>query len=390
MNIRYVFKPEFNLIAKTVYGLEEVLAEELKQIGAEDISINNRAVIFKGDQGLMYKANLLLRSALKILKQIREFTVTDEKSLYKGVKEINWSDYLDLENTLAVDSTINSRYFNHASYVSLKTKDAIVDQFREKCGARPSVNVTSPSIRINVHISGDKCILSLDSSSISLHKRGYGMDRDKAPINEVLAAGLVLLSGWDKKSNFIDPMCGSGTILIEAAMFAYNIAPGINKKDFGFMRWRDFNPSLWNSIRKNALKDTADFKYKIVGSDISERAISIAKENIKCAGLDGKISVSKKPFEESFPPHGGGILIMNPPYGERMKKEDIVSFYKMIGDRLKQYYTGYNAWILSSNRSALKHIGLRPSGKITLYNGPLECRFQKYSLYEGLLQFATV
>lgn len=382
MSIIDTTKQEFELIAKTVYGLEEVLAEELKQIGAKDIEICNRAVVFKGNQYLMYSANPLLRTALKILKPISKFKVNSGEELYKKVQEIDWTNFLDIKGTLAVESTVKSSYFNHSNYVSLKVKDAIVDQFRDKFGARPSVDVINPSLGINVHISEDKCTISLDSSGISLHKRGYRLLKDKAPVNEVLAAGLVLLSGWDRKSNFIDPMCGSGTILIEAAMFAYNMAPGINRR-FGFMNWEDFDQRLWDSIYKKALSNTMDFKYKIIGSDISAMAVNIAKENIKCAKLEGRIVLSVKSYEELVPPKAKGVLIMNPPYGERMEKEDIDSFYKMIGDILKQRYAGYEAWVLSANRDALKNIRLRTSKKIILFNGPLECRFQNYSLYKG-------
>lgn len=373
----------YELIAKTVYGLEEILAEEIKGIGADSIEIHNRAVIFHGNKGLMYKANLLLRTALKILKPIHKFAVFNEKDLYNRVQEIDWSNYLSVENTFAIDSTINSPFFNHSNYVSLKVKDAIADQFRKKSGTRPSVDVMNPFLNINVHIFNDKCTLSLDSSGISLHKRGHRLDKVKAPLNEVLASGIVLLSGWKRDCDFIDPMCGSGTILIEAAMFAYNIAPGIHRRDFGFKHWKDFDSKLWENIYKNAMGNVIDFRHKIIGSDISASSIEIAKKNIASAKLEDKITLFVKPFQELIPPPDGGVLIMNPPYGERMEEEDIGSFYKMIGDILKQRYAGFNAWVLSSNKEALKHIRLQPSKKITLYNGPLECKFQGYGLYKG-------
>jgi putative N6-adenine-specific DNA methylase len=375
---------KFDLVAKTHFGLEEVLAEELKQLGAQDVEVLTRAVAFAGDKELMYKANLYLRTALRILVPVHKFKAHNEETLYKGVQQVDWSKFMDVDDTLAIDSAVSSDFFNHSQYVALKAKDAIVDQFRSKTGKRPSIELNRPSVRLNIHIFKDECTLSLDSSGESLHKRGYRQDTNIAPLNEVLAAGLVLLSGWDGQSNFIDPMCGSGTILIEAAMHALRMPPGIHRISFGFMEWKDYDKALWEKIVREAREQIIqDYPYKIVGSDLSRKTADIAKVNIEYAGLDEDIRISVAPFEEKAPPAGGGVMICNPPYGERLQKSDIDAFYKMIGDQLKKEYAGYDAWILSSNMGALKHVGLRPSRKITLYNGPLECRFLKYSMYEG-------
>ncbi len=373
----------FTMTAKTHFGLENVLAEELKNLGANNIKALNRAVSFTGNTELMYKANLHCRTALRILKPIYKFTARNENVLYDGIQSIDWNKLMSFKNTLAVDSAVNSRFFNHSQYVALKTKDAIVDQFRDKFSIRPSVELDDPTIRINVHISEDECTVSLDSSGSSLHKRGYRLEKNEAPLNEALAAGLVLLSSWDKKSNFVDPMCGSGTILIEAALFAYNIAPGSIRKSFGFQKWRDFQPELWDKLCQEATDQITPFEHKLVGSDISSESIGYAKNNARLAKLEGKVTLLRKSFEEQTPPEGGGVLIMNPPYGERLKEEDIDGFYKMIGDRFKAAYAGYDAWLISSNKDALKKLGLHPYKKITLHNGPLECKFQKFPMYAG-------
>lgn len=370
------------MVAKTFYGLEEVLARELKELGAENIELQNRAISFTGDQALLYRSNLCLRSALRILKPLQKFTSRNEWDLYNGAQKIDWSRYCDADSTIAVSAVVNSPHFTHSQYVSQKIKDAVVDQFRTLCGRRPSVDVLNPTLRLHVYISDETCTLSLDSSGDSLHKRGYRLEGRDAPLNEALAAGLILLTGWHGQSNFIDPMCGSGTLVIEAAMIAYNIPPGLNR-DFGFMRWKDFDGQLWERVRQNASEKIADFKHQIIGSDISREAIALARKTLERAHLSGKINLAVTPFETQRPPSSGGVLVMNPPYGERMKKADIVEFYKMIGDHLKQHYTGYDAWILSANREAIKHLGLRPSKTVTVFNGGLECKFQKFTLYKG-------
>ncbi len=374
----------FKLVAKTHFGLENVLAEEIKGLGAENIQILNRAVSFTGNNELMYKANLHCRTALRILKPLYKFKAKSENAIYKGIKQFDWGTLFTYKDTLAIDSAVSSKSFTNSKYIALKSKDAIVDQFREKSGIRPSVELDNPTVRINVHITEDDCTVSLDSSGSSLHKRGYRGEINAAPLNEALAAGLVLLSGWDRNCNFIDPMCGSGTILIEAALYAYNIAPGLIRKNFGFMNWKDFDKELWDKLFKEAEEQITPFKHTLMGSDISSEFIGYAKGNARLAKLEGKVTLMRKAFEDMEPPKGGGVMITNPPYGERLKQEDIEDFYKNIGDRLKKAYSGYDAWLLSSNKEALKKLGLHPYKKIAIKNGPLDCKFQKFPMYSGL------
>jgi putative N6-adenine-specific DNA methylase len=377
-------KPDnFQMIAKTISGLEKVLADELSALGAVDVQTLNRAVGFKGDTGFMYKANLWCRTALRILKPIKSFSVNSNEDLYNGIFSIEWEEFIDTDQTLAVDAVVNDSFFNHSQFVAQKTKDAVVDRFREKFGKRPSVNIEHPDLLINIHIYKETCSVSLDSSGDSLHKRGYRKRAVEAPLSEVLAAGLILLSGWDKQSNFVDPMCGSGTILIEAALIANNIPPGYYKKDFGFQHWKEYDDSLWKTISHAALSRQTEFDFEIVGSDISSYSIDTAEENIKFARLHKDISLKVEAFENSSGPEGGGILITNPPYGERLKENDIIEFYKNIGHTLKKNYKGYDAWIISSDVTALKSIGLHATRNISIFNGPLECKFCRFSIYEG-------
>lgn len=378
-----VIDTNFKMVAKTLFGLEEVLSEELTKLGAREIEIHSRAVSFKGDKGFMYKANLCCRTALRILKPIRQFFVPNEQVLYDQVKKIDWEEFMNVEDTLAVDCSLNSEIYNHTLYVAQKVKDAIVDRFREKYNKRPSVDKDRPTLRVNVHIHKDSCTISLDSSGEALYKRGYRDNINKAPINEVLAAGLVLLTGWDKKSVFIDPMCGSATISIEAALIANNIPPGYFRKEFGFELWEDFDKTLWNTIYDAAVEKINNNNCQIMGSDMSRNIIKKAKENVKNAKVEDVVSLSTSTFEELDPPSSRGVVVMNPPYGERMDKDNMDELYKSIGDTLKKKYSGYDAWIISSNMDALKHVGLRPSRKITLYNGQLECKFMKYQMYQG-------
>lgn len=371
------------MVAKTFKGLEDVLADELNQLGALNVTKVFRAVEFEGNKELMYRANFHLRTALRILKPIAEFDAKNEDELYQEIQKINWEEYFGVKNTFAVDSVVHSRLFSHSKYVALKVKDAIVDQFRDKHGKRPYVEVDDPDLRISIHISEHKCSVLLDSSGESLHKRGYRIKTNKAPLNEVLAAGMILLSGWDKQSDFIDPMCGSGTLLIEAAMIAYNIPPGIYRNKFGFETWLDFDADLFEEIYEEE-QEEKEFEGRIMGSDVSEIAIRIAKENIDNASLSKKISVLVKAIENYKPKDDRkGVVVTNPPYGERIKKNEINSFYKVLGDRFKQVYQGYDIWLLSSNFDAIKNIGLHPSKKMTLFNGALECKFLEYSIYKG-------
>jgi len=369
------------MVAKTFAGLEQVLADELKALGAESISVERRAVSFWGDQELLYKANFCLRTALKILKPVAEFDVTKREQLYNLAKKVQWTDFLALGKTFAIDSTVQSDIFVNSMYASLKVKDAIADHFRDATGKRPSVNTVDPDIRINVYLMGNHCILSLDSSGESLHKRGYRVGQGDAPLNEVLAAGMILLSGWHGEKNFLDPMCGSGTLLIEAAMIAKGIPPGIYRKSFGFERWPDFNEKLFAEIYNREYE--TEFDGMIVGSDISVKDISIAKANIKNAGLSKKIEVQVKDIRTLEPPFANGIIITNPPYGERIKPQSISELYTSIGNTLKNKFTGFEAWIISGSVDGLKSIGLKPSKKIDLFNGAIACSYRCYNLFEG-------
>jgi len=374
------------LTAKTFQGLENVLAKELELLGAEDITILKRAVSFSGNKELLYKSNLHLRTALRILHPIYTFIATNENDLYKKVSEFDWSAYLKLSQTFAIDSVVFSDYFTHSKYVALKCKDAIVDQFRDKTGKRPSIETKTPDVQFNVHVYKDEFTISIDSSGDSLHKRGYRNSQHDAPLNEVLAAGMLLLTGWEKSIPLIDPMCGSGTILMEATMIACNMPPQINRKTYGFMNWNDYEPELWNKVYEDAKSNIDKSEINITGGDISRRSIDISKESLIKFGFHRDVRINKISFMDFLPKSSTGMLIMNPPYGERQKEDDIFSLYKNIGSHLKQNFAGFDAWILSSNKDALKFIGLHPSKKLTLFNGALECKFQKFSLYQGSLK----
>lgn len=371
------------LIAKTLAGLEEVLASELKALNAQKIQVLKRAVSFEGDKALMYRANLELRTALRILMPVKTCFVSNEGQLYNAVQQIDWSQYMGIKDTLAIDATTNSEFFTHSKYVALKSKDAIVDRFRREKGRRPSVDVYNPTLRINIHIFKKECTISLDASGESLHKRGYRVDSVDAPINEVLAAGLIQLSGWKKDRCFIDPMCGSGTILIEAATWACNRPPQLNRTRFGFKKWKDYDQELWEKVQEEAKAKIKPFGYGLYGFDKDFKSRRTAQHNAAAAGLEEIVSIERKPFEKLEAPETEGVIIMNPPYDERLVKDDIEAFYTMIGDRLKQAFSGYDAWVISSNMDALKSIGLRASKKIALFNGALECKFQHYELYSG-------
>lgn len=370
-------------IAKTFAGLEEILAQELRDLQIDEIEILNRAVSFRGDLKDLYTANYWCRTAIRILKPIADFPAADELALYKGIRSIDWSQYLGLDDTFAIDSTLSNSKMNHSQYAALKTKDAIADQFVFKYKERPNVETAKPTLRIGIFIQNDICTVSLDSSNISLHKRGYRVSAGSAPLNEVLAAGMILLSGWDKKSHFVDPMCGSGTLLIEAALIAMNIPPASYRDFFGFLNWKDFDADLWKEIKIDALAKQCDIDFKIVGTDLAAGMIAVAEKNIKSAHLKNEIQLEQLPMQEFIPPEGPGIMLCNPPYGERIRTRDIVELYRDMGDTMKRKYGGYTAWIISSDIIALKQIGLYPSRKLELYNGPLECRFEKFEIYEG-------
>lgn len=370
-------------IAKTISGLENVLAAELNALGASEVKVINRAVSFSGDTKLMYTANLWLRTALRILEPVSTFRVNSNDDLYNCISDYPWESIINVEQTLAVDAFISNSVFNNSQFVAQKVKDAVVDRFRKKFGKRPSVSIENPDLRINVHITQNNCNVSLDTSGESLHKRGYRKISGQAPLSEVLAAGLILLSGWDKKTTLVDPMCGSGTILTEAALIAENKAPGIFRNNFGFMNWKNFNTDLWKEIFTDAKRQSSKSNVKLFGYDISQRALEGAAQNAVGTGLQENIKLERTPFEKLVPPVRPGTLLFNPPYGERIQKDDIVAFYKTIGDIMKQHFSGFEAWLISSDMDALKHIGLKPSAKYKVFNGPLECRFVKFNLYEG-------
>ena len=373
----------FKMLAKTFFGFEEILAGELRQLGAQKIQIGTRAVSFYGDKGFMYKANLSLRTALKILKPIHVFKVFDESSLYKNIKVIDWSKYIHENQSFVIDVTLYSDAFNNSQFVALKAKDAIVDQFREQTGKRPNIDKDFPDMRIHIHIDRELCTVSLDTSGESLHLRGYRSATNIAPINEVLAAGMLLLSGWEGRADFLDPMCGSGTILIEAAMIACNIPANINRKEFAFEKWNDWDNNLFDQIIDSLMNKTREFNYSIKGCDKAPSAIRKAKENIQNANLDEYISVEQKDFFESEKQTQGPLqIVFNPPYGERLEI-DIERFYREIGNTFKQNYPNTEAWFITANLEALKFVGLKPSRKIKLFNGKLETRLVRYDIYEG-------
>ncbi|MDR2221398.1 MAG: THUMP domain-containing protein [Flavobacteriaceae bacterium] len=373
----------FKMVAKTFFGFEEVLAKELQLLGAMKVKQGTRMVSFEGDKGFMYKANLACRTALKILVPIKQFAVYNEGNLYKGIQSIDWSEYITVNQAFVIDSTVFSDAFNNSLFVSLKAKDAIVDQFREKTGKRPDIDKDFPDLRINVHIQKDLCTVSLDSSGASLHHRGYKTATNIAPINEVLAAGMLMMSGWEGRSDFIDPMCGSGTILTEAAMIACNIPANINRKEFAFERWNDWDAELFDRIQESLLKRVREFHYTIKGYDKAPSAVLKAKDNVKNANLEEYITIENANFFDTHKETEGPLhMVFNPPYGERLDI-NLERFYREIGDTLKQSYPGTEAWFITANIEALKFVGLRPSRKIKLYNGKLETRFAKYELYEG-------
>jgi putative N6-adenine-specific DNA methylase len=373
----------FKMVAKTFFGFEEILAKELQMLGAQNVEQGVRMVSFKGDKGFMYKANLALRTALKILKPIYFFKATNEQSLYKGIASMNWSKLLNANQTFVIDTTVHSDYFNHSEFVSQKCKDAIVDQFRERTGQRPSIDKVHPDLRINIHIDKDQVSVALDTSGNALNQRGYRTATNIAPINEVLAAGILLLSGWDGQTDFLDPMCGSGTFLAEAAMIACNIPANINRKEFAFEKWNDWDNDLFDAISESLLKRVREFHHTIKGYDKAPSAVQKAKDNIKNANLDDYITIEENNFFDTLKSSDGKLhIVFNPPYDERLDIH-MEEFYKNIGDTLKKNYPGTNAWMITANLEALKYVGLKPSRKIKLFNAGLEARLVKYEMYEG-------
>ena len=373
---------EFELIAKTFQGLEPVLATELIELGANNIQIGRRMVSFVGNKELMYRANFQLRTAIRILKPIKHFRATTAEEVYDAVKQIDWTEYLSNDTTFAVDSVVFSNEFRHSKFVAYKVKDAIVDQFREKTGDRPNIRLVNPDIQLHIHIAEYDCTLALDSSGESLHRRGYRQESVEAPLNEVLAAGIILQTGWRGECDLIDPMCGSGTIPIEAALIARGIAPGVFRKEYAFEKWPDFDPELFSAIYDDDSRERP-FDHHIYGYDNNRKAVAIATNNVRAAGLSKEITIDFKDFKDFVQPREKSIIVTNPPYGERISAPDLLGLYKMIGERLKHQFTGNDAWILSYREECFEAIGLKPSLRTPLYNGALECELRKYRMFDG-------
>ena len=373
----------FKMIAKTFYGFENILCDELLKLGAQKIKKGLRSVSFYGDTGFMYKSNLSLRTALKILKPIKEFKFNDLDAYYESIKSIEWEKYMDIDSSFSINSVVfHSKIFNNSKFTSLKAKDAIVDRFRSLFGRRPNVNTLNPEIKIEIHVNKSFCTISLDSSGESLHKRGYKKYNSTAPINEVLAAGIILMSGWDGKSDFFDVMCGTGTILIEAAMIAKNIAPNLNRPSFAFEKWKDWNETLYETIEDSVKSKEIDYKFRIIGFDISNSMVKKAKKNIEISEIE-IIEIYKKDFFDSKKYSDvESVLFINPPYNKRIPI-DINLFYKKIGDTLKNNYDKTSAWIITANLEAIKSIGLKSSTSIKLFNAQLESRLLSYNIYSG-------
>ena len=373
---------QFEMVAKTFQGLEGVLSDELKALGATDVLQGNRMVSFKGDNETLYKANFCCRTALRILKPFYKFRSSDADDLYEQIKSYDWDQLMTPDKTFQIDSTVYSDNFRHSRFVTYRVKDAIADYFMEKYQKRPSIRLTAPDLKFDVHISNDEVTISLDSSGDPLYKRGWRVAQTDAPINEVLAAGIIKLSGWDGNSNFVDPMCGSGTFLIEAALIAANINPGVYRKDYAFQRWADYDSELFESIYNDDSQER-EFKFKIYGADIAPKAVAIAKANVKSAGMGKLIEVENKAIQDWDTAPEKGVLITNPPYGERISVEDMEGLYSTIGDKLKNVFRGYDAWIIGYDKELFGKIGLKASLHYPLLNGELECQLREYVIFDG-------
>lgn len=376
---------EFELIAKTFMGLEQVLAQELTQLGANNVQIGRRVVTFTGNKEIMYRANFQLHTAIRILKPIAHFKAKSADDMYNEVSKIDWSLYIEKGKTFSVDSVVYSDEFTNSRFVTYKVKDAIVDQFRERTGTRPNISVTNPDIRLNIHVAEFDATLSLDSSGESLHRRGYRQESVEAPLNEVLAAGMILMTGWKGETDFIDPMCGSGTLPIEAALIARNISPGVFRKEFAFEKWPDFDKDLFDEIYNDESQER-EFEHHIYGYDVDMKCVNTAKLNVTAAGLSKDITIAHQDFKDFKQPEEKSIIIMNPPYGERISTPNLLGTYKMIGERLKHNFMDNEAWILSYREECFRQIGLKPSIKIPLYNGSLECEYRRYQMFDGKMK----
>ena len=372
----------FQMVAKTFQGLEEVLRDELIELGADNVELGLRMVTFEGDNEIMYKANLCCRTALRILKPIVKFTADSPDELYDRVRDLDWEQFMGVDSTFAIDSTVNSAEFTHSKFVTYRVKDGIADHFNDKYGQRPSIRLSGADVLLNVHIADNRVTISLDSSGEPLSKRGYRTEQTEAPINEVLAAGIIMKTGWRGECDFLDPMCGSGTFLVEAALIAANINPGIYREHFAFEKWRDFDSDLFEEIYND---DSAEreFAYKIYGGDIDPEAVNIARKNIKNARVDDMIELKCQPFVDWTENAPEGVMVTNPPYGERLKPENINLLYKSFGSTLKKYFQGWHAWVIGYRDEQFADIGLKPSLKIPLHNGALECSLREYVMFDG-------
>lgn len=375
---------QFEMVAKTFQGLEDVLAEELRSLGAINVEPGRRMVSFEGDKTMLYKANMCCRTALRILKPIYKFIARDPDELYELIKSYDWSSVLSLDKTFSIDTVSNSEEFTHSRYVTYRVKDGIVDYFRDKLGpeSRPRVRLQDADVRINVHIQGERVTVSLDSSGESLHKRGYRVAQTEAPINEVLAAGIIMKSGWRGDCPFVDPMCGSGTFVIEAALIAAGINPGVYRRRFAFEAWPDFDAELFDAIYNDDSQERS-VNFPIIGADMSPKAIAIATENVKSAGVGRYVELMVKPLSQWTEAPANGVLVTNPPYGERIGSDDMEGLYTLIGSKLKQVFTGYHAWIIGYREEYFQKIGLAPSLREAIYNGALECELREYVIFEG-------
>ncbi|MGZ3900976.1 MAG: THUMP domain-containing class I SAM-dependent RNA methyltransferase [Bacteroidia bacterium] len=385
MNLKYDFtyKGDFEIKVTTFFGLEEVLAKELQLLGGRDVEVFKRGVSVTGDIGFLYKANLCLHSALKVLIPIAKFEASTEQELYDNINKLEWEKFISVSDSIMIESVLNSDFFDHSLYVSQKVKDGIVDRFREKTGSRPDVDLIHPAFKVYVHIYKNEVSLHLDSSGEPLYKRGYRSDINQAPMKEVLAAGLVKLSGWEPHQLLIDGMCGAGTIAIEAALWANNIPPGYYRNDFTFMKWRNYDEALYETIYDGSIGKIKNNKVEIIANEIDALTIKKAKINIKNAKVDDVVTCNHQSFFDMSTERKSGVIILNPPYNERMPLAETEKLYKEIGDKLKKDFKNFVAWIITSAPEGVKSVGLRPSRKIQLYNGSLDCRFLKYELYEG-------
>jgi len=372
----------FEMIAKTFQGLEEVLAEELTNLGANDIEIGRRMVRFSGDKRMLYRANFCLRTAIRVLKPILRFTAHNAEEVYEAVKTVEWEKYMDVKSTFAIDSVVFSDTFHHSMFVAYKVKDAIADYFREKTGERPNVRLNNPDMKLNIHIAEDDCTLSLDSSGESLHRRGYRQQTLEAPLNEVLAAGMILMTGWRGESDFIDPMCGSGTLPIEAALIARNIWPGVFGRHYDFEKWPDFDPELMDDIYNDDTEER-EFLHHIYGYDLNVHAVEVANTNVKAASVTKEVTIEQRDMANFEQPEQPTLMVTNPPYGERIGSTDLLGLYHIIGERLKHAFIGNSAWIISYKDECFAEIGLKPTKKIELYNGELECKYMQFEIFDG-------